>query len=224
MNTFLSVDLDYWTSFPDDKAAVRFFKQVRASGKPVLLVRSHEEMLPVVNASGCCRLINMDEHSDVAGNRTCFKPKGLFEKVELGDGTWVDHVKWRRQGTYIWVTRGYGYCDSYGSGDGLFTTNYHGKATDWKELKVCNWKHVRIPWHDVKLIGVAWSPTYTDPRTVRGVLDFLRLQNHAQENDWRDELLKAPVWIVKSEVKETEESVRTTERVGACTHCPVAAR
>lgn len=207
MDTFLSVDLDYWTQESDDKEAIVFFEELQKEKKPTFLVQSHEEMLPAINASGCLRLVNMDAHSDLAERRHFGPPNasynrpGAFREVDLRDGTWVSCVKWRRRGEYLWVTRDGISCELYHDP----FSNTHGKITDWRWIGEVD-DYFTIPWKDVKLVGIAWSPDYTPAHTVLSVLPFLGLENCVAEewergdngSGWDDESVStgiAPRWV-----------------------------
>lgn len=90
--TYLSIDLDYWTVFPE-----RFLNKIIRLNVPTAVSVEHHHLLPHVNQfTECTRLINIDHHADLCGN--------LPEEEELCDGTWGCRVEWRHKesSSFLW--------------------------------------------------------------------------------------------------------------------------
>jgi hypothetical protein len=99
-------------------------------------------------------LVNVDYHSDLVD---------LHPNTALNfqEGTWVNFVDWRFDGTFIWryplsecLSRGAGYC--------------HEHRNPFNEPNVARWDCIRkrlglwgIPWKHVKAVGVSLSPDWT---------------------------------------------------------------
>ena len=67
MNTYLSVDLDFW-NFLDLKDCRNFMKEVKATNLPITLVDDHADLLKRINKRKCSKIINIDYHSDICNN------------------------------------------------------------------------------------------------------------------------------------------------------------
>jgi hypothetical protein len=171
--SYLSIDLDYWNDEYTDGACKSFFKKVFALGLPITIVDSHERLLYSVNSSGANVLYNVDFHSDFFGYRSRDEAKAEMGR-KIQDGTWVNHVRWRRKGSYFWMypeARCYGNRESYQTnggeyrGDGVcwvteeenpfFPTTYN----EWKSVKRLK-GHRKIDWETIVSVGVAISRDY----------------------------------------------------------------
>lgn len=89
---FLSIDSDFF----DARHEIEFATVLDACTKHhnISAVMNHQQMLPLVNKSSARILLNLDRHSDL----------GEGDETEaLGCGSWVNYVKWRGEGRYIWV-------------------------------------------------------------------------------------------------------------------------
>lgn len=174
-NVYLSVDLDYWNLNKSSIRMLGFLQRVtRYCNSKIVescelkIVESHEELLPHINASGCNHLINIDYHADFAGEKD-------GRPFPLGDGTWVDRVVWKQQGTYEWRAPdpqcqafGAGYCHSWADPN-PFTCR---SATSWRHRhKRCGLK--RISWTSVRAVGIALSPRYVSRNRVDMALKVL---------------------------------------------------
>jgi hypothetical protein len=157
---FLSIDLDYWAECRSDEQSYRFFKRLAKLGKPVLLVKSHEQMLRAVNRSKCECLINVDAHSDIADDDPRHKP------LELSDGTWVNFVSWKKTGEFRWISKDWIKCHC--SRDVFDGPAYY---PGWRTLTAQD--NLVIPWKLVTDIGVAISPGYTNGARVERALTML---------------------------------------------------
>jgi hypothetical protein len=100
VKSFLSIDIDFWNDgIIADKVydyLDRLCFKLKSKRIPMIAVMNHQQMLRLVNDSKARRLINIDMHSDLAG-----------ENVNaLSCGTWVSYVRWRRAGGhYLWLHR-----------------------------------------------------------------------------------------------------------------------
>jgi hypothetical protein len=87
----------------------------------MVAVMNHQQLVPYVNDSGANRLVNIDEHSDLAD----------AEVKGLNCGTWVSYVRWRKKGEYLWIrnnrSTSLGHCN-WGRG-----SNNWDAGTDWKK-------------------------------------------------------------------------------------------
>lgn len=157
-DTYLSIDLDYWNNVTP--TMIRFLKQVMKLEVPVLLCKSHEQMLRNVNSSGAKVLVNVDYHADLCEDDPNNKPP----KIECG--TWVNAVKWRKSGCFVWVCPNKSKC--YASGEGRCdssrdpeTDPFKNKNNGWKKTKVrTGLKNVNLS--RVKAVGIAVSPDYLE--------------------------------------------------------------
>ena len=105
MKSFLSIDIDFWNSRDcyEETTADKVFNyldrlcsKLKKRRVPMTAVMNHQQMLRLVNDSKARRLINVDQHSDLADQ----------EVAILNCGTWVSYVRWRRQGGhYLWLHR-----------------------------------------------------------------------------------------------------------------------
>jgi len=157
MKKYLSVDCDYWYDADQAERQLILLMQKLRAGVPVIAVMNHQQMLPEVNASGALQLINIDEHSDLSE-----KTVGSFDC-----GTWVSYVKWRQQGTYIWVRPDKSYQGSC-NGDDRATWN---ALTDWKysDSRYIARKNLRITNYlqDCVGVGLCMSPAYACSDVIR---------------------------------------------------------
>lgn len=98
-DTFLSIDLDYWSDYYEDVGMMSLLYRVLALDVPIHCVTYHHDMLPLVNSTkGINRLVNMDYHSDL-GDLT---PSDLIPH-NLNEGTWINYVEFANRGTYQWI-------------------------------------------------------------------------------------------------------------------------
>lgn len=170
MKTFLSVDLDYWNEVDNGiSRMVKYLKSIHASNIPVVLVKDHDEMLPFVDQSEANFLINLDYHSDLAD--LCIKDeKPVLENREFNCGTWINWVKCRNKGRFLWIhphkdcyirshckwdSRGGGRCDV---DKNPFTTEFD---TGWKEAKHRTGPPPKVSGiSGLVMIGLCISPDY----------------------------------------------------------------
>ena len=95
--TYISIDIDFWGprwGVKETREDLRdTLKTALGRRIPVIAVMNHQQLLREVNGSQASRLINVDEHSDLAP----------ADCDELNCGTWVSYVRWRRGGEYLWI-------------------------------------------------------------------------------------------------------------------------
>jgi len=147
------------------------------------LVESHEMLLAHINASGCQDVWNIDYHSDLADP----DKKG---RVPLNCGTWGNHVRFRRKGTFIWCAPRPG-CRDHSAGWCHISRNpFRYDCSGWKRTRSFIGTK-RIPWEQVHAVGVAISPDYFKAQPVANVMRKLRLRTDGSFNGGPD-LTSAP--------------------------------
>jgi hypothetical protein len=148
MGTYLSIDIDFWNDLDAaEKALSRLL--IRRGSIPTRAVMNHQQLLQSINRSGADLLVNVDEHSDLADTDIT-----IFEC-----GTWVSYVKWRTQGSYLWIRNQRG--TSHGSCN-------HGQKTWnmgsdwWSSRSVFETQEVNLcPYlRDCVGIGLCLSPSF----------------------------------------------------------------
>lgn len=204
--SYLSIDLDYWHEDCFEDGLSSFFDKVFRRRLPILLVESHENLLGAINKSEARVLYNVDFHSDFIGDKTELGFKYQLEKNVM-DANWVNHVKWRKEGEYVWMhprkecfhDDNYASCSSQeGNGacwgireDNPFENAYH----DWKKAKHCVGVG-GIKWRTICGIGVSLSQDYLLGRyeIFENLVDRLKVgkrfyetlaDRHCFESKWR---------------------------------------
>ena len=161
--TYLSVDLDYWILDIDQESSIAFFQNIFEREIPFKIVKEHQELLPFVDESGCTKLINVDWHSDLAD--TPF--------TELNEGTWVNAVTWRTEGSYQWVhPSSVGWSSLSGSCFAEVDPFAFEEVTEWSSLKKTS-QLESIDWDSIKEVGISFSPDWVNIFTVKNVLKDL---------------------------------------------------
>lgn len=166
MNTYLSIDLDYFStrsrtgSYSAVKNAERCLSRALDLDVPKIIVISHEQMMDHI--TNFDRLINVDHHSDMCAR--------FMDPNEPQNYDWVNHLpckgrifEWRHPYDDI----DSGLCDTE-AGDFFIDpkTNY-----GWE--KVSRKKGLRGIWGNVIGIGFALSPEWTDKKIIDLFLDLL---------------------------------------------------
>lgn len=150
MSTFLSIDVDFWADAETLRHQLHLLMDRKSKKIPIIAVMNHQQMLQAVNESNARRLINIDEHSDLAECTV----------EELNCGTWISYVKWRREGTYIWIRNSASF-HSRCNGNRL---KYWDECSDWRSLDS---RYIKE--HNLKLtnylrdcvgIGLCMSPAF----------------------------------------------------------------
>lgn len=164
MQTYLSVDLDYWNEAEPmvvDNDLDVLIDQICAREIPFRVVFDHEKLLYHLRKFEFQRLVNVDAHSDISNIDTA-------EGVELNCGTWVNFVPFCRNREYLWVHPGStmgGRCDNK---EHIY---FQDLDTGWPDIEETNmdWERV-FDWEDVVAVGIALSPDFTEPDVLA---DFL---------------------------------------------------
>ena len=95
INTYLSIDIDYWGAYPGGrkKSLYSFMQRIDVLNVPIKVVVSHEEILRHLNKYKIKKLINIDYHSDIANEE---------KKIDLCDGTWANFYEHKKETNFIW--------------------------------------------------------------------------------------------------------------------------
>jgi hypothetical protein len=152
--TYLSVDLDFWCYgwLPDP---LLFWRRVQALGLPILVVESHESLLPDINGGSCDAIINVDFHDDLPP---------LRQATEPGEDTWPAFVE--RRGSYEWR---YPHGPSWQRGVCYYKRGRWGRNSGWKQVAKRQGLE-DIPWDSITQVGLALSPKWATPVLIKGVL------------------------------------------------------
>jgi len=191
-DTVLSIDLDYWKTITPNM--VSFLRKCLALDVPKVLTKFHHQLLPFVNKHRASILINIDYHADL-----CEDDRNKHNRIilpELNCGTWVNHVKWREQGTFIWVCPNKKDC--YEQGEGRCDSE-RDVGTDPFKQKNNGWLHkkIRVGLKGIELqrviaVGFTLSPDYLWVRVkneydrIQGVLPKLPdewIENENEEDE-----------------------------------------
>jgi hypothetical protein len=150
MKTFVSVDVDFWDKPEPCRKQLHLLMKNLGKKIPVMACMNHQQMLPAVNVSGANRLINIDEHSDLAESSVS----------KLNCGTWISYVRWRKDGEYIWIRS---HRDFQGSCNG----NDRGHWTEDTDWGRCSSRHIKRDrlnimtyLRDCVGVGICMSPAY----------------------------------------------------------------
>jgi len=155
MQTFLSIDLDFWLGLKADRVdrdLNRIVRHCRHRNIPVAAVMNHQQMMPAVSASPARRLLNVDAHDDL-----------IIEPESLGCGSWVSFVEWAPQGTYEWIRRGSLFI---GSCDGRIRWRSRNHGTNWNRIRARKLREFPFEelQNDIVEVGLCMSPGYCDFR------------------------------------------------------------
>jgi hypothetical protein len=170
MKTYLSIDIDYWrehTPWIAFQDMDRFFLKVIDLKAPIYIVNNHHKILRDVNRRKFDTLINMDFHSDI----TCYidRDGGVYEyyqmpqkqsiKGDLNCGTWVNFVKNRTEGEFIWIYPKYECLEDDGRCEDIegFWDSPQSKYHNWAKITCQKGWSEYIPWGTVKAVGIALS-------------------------------------------------------------------
>lgn len=167
-SVFLSVDFDFWNYCPNNfYQDISFLIQLGKKYKiPITAVTNHQQMLRYIDKDKARVLINLDTHNDIIT-----KDSNIFDC-----GSWVSYVKWRKDGTYLWIHAG-PVCEGdvsafrggnfYDFRDPLRIDYTH---TDWKLLKRIPASLYRLKMSSIlkrylsqiSFISFCVSPAYTE--------------------------------------------------------------
>ena len=160
MKTYLSVDIDFFNDPELCRKQLRLLMNRIGKRIPVLAVMNHQQMLLEVNASEARRLINIDQHSDLA-------EVGVSK---LNCGTWISYVRWRKDGEYIWIRS---HADYQGSCNGDDRGNW-AKDVDWGPCssQYIKQENIKVTAYlcDCVGVGICMSPAYAS----KAVTDVFR--------------------------------------------------
>jgi hypothetical protein len=150
VKTYLSIDMDFFAA-DAVKLADQMPDLIHAALKkriPVQAVMNHQQMLPFVNVSKARQLVNLDAHSDLESR----------DVITLNCGSWVSYVRWRKEGTYLWIRNEW---SLFGSCNGEARWN---KDTDWENTRterVSKSLQLKSLLNGCVGVGLAMSPWYT---------------------------------------------------------------
>ena len=178
-NIYLSIDIDYWIN--EDRSMKSFLRKALALKVPSTVVVSHEKLIPHINSSKAKTVINVDYHSDLAD----LQVKQSKIANELDEGTWGNFVKFKEDGTFIWIypekecwknlhgERGHGRCD------------WEKSPFSRKSLEICGWRSVRRrknrlltkkEWDKVSRVGISmstdWIDNYLAAESMKIIYDY----------------------------------------------------
>ena len=170
MKTYLSIDIDFWEDLSKDylqKDLHRLVTELNKRQVPIIAVMNHQQLLPHVSESGARRLVNVDQHSDLADF--------IVEKLDCG--SWVSYVSWRKKGEYVWIRRHSLEAGECNGGDPIFRERGGVDKTlsDWKKLST---KRVRYlpPLKEllkgVVAAGICLSPSFIPSSSFQDVGGF----------------------------------------------------
>jgi hypothetical protein len=186
---YLSIDLDYWRGNNDDRGANTFFNKVfehaDLNNIEILFVESHDQLHHhidtfvghidsfVGSAQTKCervKVINVDYHSDVSDD-----PLWNFQ-----EGTWANYIRFKEYLDFVWyhpkasyydIKKGYCHATRNPFKDNTEMSKRGGdkiRAAMFRSIT----KKAGLPniGSDIQYIGVALSPSWSVPRTIRRVL------------------------------------------------------
>lgn len=155
--SFVSLDCDFFN--PLNHSSLRpYLDQLVALCRgrhfiPIRAVTNHQQMLPLLNASGATKLVNMDTHSDLAD-----------EPMELNCGTWVSFFKGRRDSHYHWIHADGIWAGECNGDDPIFRRRgVNHDMTDWglvTHQKVRRAPNLETLLCDACMVCVCSSPSY----------------------------------------------------------------
>lgn len=96
MNTYLSIDLDFFFSDEGDHYNIIKFLDKISHIQNKMLVDEHHLLLDHINNSGCTKIINVDYHQDIA------YPIYNDDKLKLSCGTFLYFVEDRKNKEFKW--------------------------------------------------------------------------------------------------------------------------
>lgn len=157
-DTVLSIDLDYWNTVTHH--TTNFLKRVLQLDVPIILTKHHHQSLAFINRHEGKYLVNVDYHSDLCEDDA---DGGL---PSLNCGTWGNHVRWRKKGTFVWMCPnkkkcyqfGFGRCDSARD---RRTDPFKKKKSGWQKTKVFQ-KLKNLKLERVKAVAICVSPDYLE--------------------------------------------------------------
>ena len=168
MNTYVSVDLDYWgmSETGYKKSIVRFLNRLNNLNLPIYVTESHEEILPHLNKFKVDKIYQIDFHNDIVNDPVT--PR------DLNEGTWANYYKYRKDCIFEWrypsVYRSF--LDGWGRCDWIYS------KTDPYEPEKMGYKKVlrrqglgEIDLHDVKGLSVTISRNWWEHDDIDFIFD-----------------------------------------------------
>lgn len=159
MNSYLSIDMDYWFHQWDEDTQYKvrntygiFMRKVLSLNKPIFFCEYHDEILEDLNKHRVDRLYNVDYHSDIV-----IAP----EEDELEEGSWVSFYKykddcvfeWRLPDRFACIKQGFGLCHSR-----LYDTFPRTKFGYKKSSAITGLKNIN--WKSIVAVGICESPNW----------------------------------------------------------------
>lgn len=153
MNTYLSIDLDYWCDELSPKAATRFFRRLFRlwSGQIMVALYHHHLVRHINRVKGLNAITSIDYHSDLTDE--------LGDTLTLNEGNWANFVNFQGQGTFTWrypsrecLNSSTGYCHRH---DNPFEKNCTSWARTRKKEGLAG-----ISWQSIRAVGVCFSPEW----------------------------------------------------------------
>lgn len=170
-DTYLSIDMDFWSHTYNYTNLKKFMKKVQDTGiKPVVVKYHHELVKHISGMEGVTRILNMDYHADIADISVC-------REHEFNEGTWGNYIRLTNNDEFVWhyplkscVSMETGYC--HGGSDNPFHKRNQG---------LYNWNHItkkygvvpEIEFSRVGGIGICLSPNWNKRCNVLYYVDLL---------------------------------------------------
>lgn len=175
MNTYLSVDIDYWFNHSSPKS-INSLKRILEKVKNVpdkLLVDEHHNLLDQINSSQCDKIIHVDYHQDLV-----FETEGSFGKVgdKIECGNFLYFVNNKENIDFDWYYPDYDECVRKGLG---FCMDLSFKPLSKKNFVYKDQKRkCGLPTNkeleNVTSVGIAFSFDYLSVEYGR-ILDFIKV-------------------------------------------------
>lgn len=179
MKTLLSVDIDFWNYVPNsEKSLKRYLNGLASLAQkekiPIIAITNHQQILKIANKSNARRIVNIDTHSDLSEQ----------DVDELNCGTWVNYVKWRGRGEYVWIHKNHpsgGECTvrheifpHKGAARKILSRKHLEINIDWKSIKHRCKAAPRPEKFDLSEIVVCMSPDYSDKELIKIFYEWKR--------------------------------------------------
>ncbi len=196
---YLSIDIDYWRL--NQSGYIDFLCNVAKLNKKIIVVHSHECLLDDIDDSKCKTLINVDYHSDLCethGDVSAGIYNGLpkdegNKPIKLNEGVWVNFVRWRHSGNFLWiypdekkcVVYGWGLCQSIENGDFTKLDPFNNSSLiTWNKVERCCGKDNLIdiiPWNKIKKIGITTSEDWLSEKQKENFLYKMVGENNVKD-------------------------------------------
>ena len=151
INTYLSVDLDYWGFYKvlNKRNMSEYLDRIFRLTCPVHIVNSHEDILQYLNKVKAKHIINIDYHADIVNEDSGY---------DLCDGTWANYYKYKKDCVFEWRYRSkkdfiQGRCDN------IPKTKFVDIPTGYKAV-LSDVGLYHIDWSLIGEVCIATSPLY----------------------------------------------------------------